>query len=53
MRTYVCFYNRKKITVQAETSYSAQLIAAKQFRAKKSYDVVVLLADVPVDPASL
>jgi len=53
MNNYVCFYRGKQITVQAESSYKAQLKAAEQFKAKKSYDVTVVLADTPVDPASL
>jgi hypothetical protein len=51
MRTYVAFYNRNQIVVQAASSYEAQKIAAAQFKARKSYQVTVVLADVPVDPA--
>lgn len=51
MRTYVAFYNRNQIVVQASSSYEAQTIAAAQFKARKSYQVTVVLADVPVDPA--
>ena len=51
--TYVCFYKNLQTTVQAITSYEAQLTAAKKFKAKKSYDVTVVLADKPVDTASL
>lgn len=53
MRTYTAFYKNRQITVKADTSYAAQLEAAKQFKAKKSYDVTVILADVPLDTASL
>jgi len=53
MNNYECFYKGKRISVQAESSYKAQLEAAKQFKAKKSYDVSVVLADKPVDTASL
>ncbi len=45
MNGYICFYKNKKIEVWAETSYKAQLEAAKQFKAKKSFDVVVCLAE--------
>jgi len=48
MNNYIAFYKSKKITVQAETSYKAQQIAAAQFKARKSYDVTVVLADAPV-----
>lgn len=46
MRTYIAFYKGKKVVVQADSSYSAQHIAAKHFKAKKSYDVTVMLVDV-------
>jgi hypothetical protein len=53
MRTYKAFYRGKTCIVIAETSYSAQEQAASFFKAKKSYDVAIVLADVPVDTASL
>ena len=53
MRTYKCFYRGQSCVVQADSSYAAQQIAAKKFKAKKSYDVAVVLADVPVDTASI
>jgi hypothetical protein len=53
MRTYQAFYKNQVITVIASTSYEAQLAAAKVFKAKKSYDVAIVLADVVVDPASI
>jgi hypothetical protein len=43
--TYLCFYRRNKITVQAATVYAAQLEAARLFRARKSYDVSVHLVE--------
>lgn len=46
MRTYIAFYKGNKAIVHADTSYTAQLIAAQHFKAKKSYDVTVRLADV-------
>ena len=46
MNAYVAFYKGKRIEVQAETSYKAQLKAAELFRARKSYDVSVVLAEV-------
>jgi len=45
MRPYIAFYQNKKLSVNAETSYSAQLAAAKQFKTKKTWEVTVLLAD--------
>ena len=43
MNTYHAFYKGKKIEVQAETAYKAQLKAAEVFKAKKSYQVNVVL----------
>lgn len=45
MNKYVAFYKGKQIEVEAETSYKAQQKAAEQFRARKSYDVTVVLAE--------
>jgi hypothetical protein len=53
MRTYKAFYKGRTCIVIAESSYRAQQEAAAFFKAKKSYEVTVLLADVPVDCASL
>ena len=44
MFTYIAFYKGKKIEVKALRSYDAQLLAAKQFKAKKSYEVTVIFA---------
>ena len=58
MFTYIAFYKGKQITVNALRSYDAQLIASKIFKAKKSYEVTVMLAvkdGEPVihDPATI
>ena len=53
MRTYKAFYRNKVIEVQAETSYDAQQAAAKLFKAKKAYDVTVVLCDVPLSTSSI
>jgi len=45
MNGYVCFYRRKQIEVFAETTLEAQIKAAKEFKAKKSYEVTVVLAE--------
>lgn len=42
---YICLYRGKRIEVRAETSYAAQLLAAKEFGAKKSYAVDVYLCE--------
>lgn len=43
MNTYQAFYRGKSIQVQAESSYKAQQLAAQQFKARKSYDVTIVL----------
>ena len=53
MNNYECFYKGKRLSVKAASSYAAQTEAAKLFKARKSYDVTVVLADQSVSPASL
>jgi hypothetical protein len=53
MRTYIAFYKRQQITVTANSSYEAQQKAAAIFKAKKAYDVTVMLADVTHSTASV
>lgn len=45
MNGYIAFYRNKKIEVMANTSYEAQQKAAVVFKAKKSYEVTVMLAE--------
>lgn len=45
MNGYIALYRGKRIEVHAESSYDAQQKAAKQFKAKKSYEVSVYLAE--------
>jgi hypothetical protein len=45
MNGYVCFYKGKRLEVYAETTLKAQKEAAKQFKAKKHYDITVMLAE--------
>ena len=54
MNTYVCFFARRKIEVEAETSYDAQKKAAKmlELSEKKQSQITVILAakdGVPVE----
>ena len=44
---YICFYRGKRIEVRALRSFDAQEAAAKLFKAKKSYEVTVMLAEKP------
>jgi hypothetical protein len=45
MNGYVCFYKGKRLEVYAATSYDALKKAAKEFKAKKTWDVSVTLAE--------
>jgi hypothetical protein len=42
---YKAFYKNKTMEVYAETSLQAQTIAAKEFKARKQYDVTVVLCE--------
>jgi len=46
MRPYIALYRNKRVEVYAESSYKAQQEAAKLLKARKRYDVTVMLADV-------
>lgn len=50
MNKYECFYKDKRITVEAERSADAQKKAAEQFKARKTYDVTVVLAELDGKP---
>lgn len=48
---YVCFYRGKRYEVYADSAYAAQTAAAAHFKARKAYEVTVILAEkdgVPV-----
>lgn len=53
MNNYECFYKGKRITVQADRTIDAQEKAAVIFKARKRWEVNVVLADKPIDPASI
>lgn len=42
---YIAIYKKKRIEVEATTSYEAQKIAQKKFKAKNCWDVTVLLCE--------
>jgi len=42
---YVCFYKGKNTVIYASTSYEAQTKAAAFFKARKQYEVTVILAE--------
>lgn len=45
MNGYKAFYKGKTLEVYANSSYEAQQKAAAQFKAKKSYNVTVVLCE--------
>lgn len=45
MNGYVCFYNGKRVEVYADSSYAAQQKAATMLKAKRAYEVTVMLAE--------
>lgn len=45
MNGYICFWRDKQIEVHADSSYAAQLKAAAILKAKKSYEITVVLAE--------
>ena len=50
MNGYIAFYRGKSVNVQADTSYQAQQKAAALFKARKSYEVTVVLAEKDGQP---
>lgn len=50
MNGYKTFYKGKEFEVYAETPYAAQLKAAEHFKAKKSYQVHVVLCELNATP---
>jgi hypothetical protein len=46
MNGYIAIYKGKRIELYAESTYQAQRKAAEVFRAKKTYEVDVYLAEV-------
>lgn len=45
MNGYIAFYKGKRFEVYAETILKARDLAAAHFKAKKAYDVAVMLAE--------
>ena len=45
MNGYIALYRGKQKEVYAKTSYEAQQKAAQEFKAKKSYEVTVVLCE--------
>lgn len=49
MNGYKAFYKGKTCEVYADTSYAAQQEAAKKFKAKKAYEVTVMICERDTD----
>lgn len=49
MNGYIAFYRGKQIEVHAETSFEAQQEAARRLKARKAYEVSVMLAERNLD----
>ena len=45
MNGYVCFYRGKRVEVHANSSYAAQQKAATMLKAKRIWEVAVVLAE--------
>ena len=52
MNGYIAFWRGKQIEVHAPTSYEAQKKAAAIFKARKSYEVTVVLAEKDGKPVT-
>jgi hypothetical protein len=52
-RLYACLYKGRKLLLEADSSYAAQQEAARRFRARRAWDVIVYLADEPMSAAAL
>lgn len=53
LRQYIAFYKGKQYELTANSTYSAQAIAAKHFKARHLFEVTIMLADVTHSTASL
>lgn len=49
MNGYKAFYRGKTTEVYAETSFKAQEVAAKKFKARKQHEVTVILCEKGTD----
>jgi hypothetical protein len=52
MNGYKAFFRGKAIEVYAETSHAAQVKAAQEFKARKSWEVTVMLCETGTDGTS-
>lgn len=52
MNGYIAYYKGKKLEIKAHTSYEAQKKAAEQFKARKAFEVTVVLAEKDGEPVT-
>ncbi len=52
MNGYICFYRGKRTEVRATNPLEAQQKAAAHFKARKAYDVTVMLAELNGAPVT-
>ena len=52
MNGYVAFWRGKRLEVYAATSHEAQKIAAAAFKARKSYEITVVIAEKDGEPVT-
>lgn len=45
INSYKAFYRDRVVEVQAETTFGAQVLASEMFKARKSYEVSVILCE--------
>lgn len=50
MNGYICFYKGKKVEILADSTYAAQKKAAEIFKAKKPFEITVMLAEKEGNP---
>ena len=53
MRNYRAYYRGRTFDVQAPNSFQAQEAAARILRIKRTWEVAVVLLDVPLDTATI
>jgi hypothetical protein len=50
MNGYVGFYRGKRFEVQSDSTYHAQMLIAKQYKIKKTWEITIMLAEKDGEP---
>jgi hypothetical protein len=53
MRNYRAYYRGRTFDVQAPNSFQAQEVAARMLKIKRTWQVAVVLLDVPLDTTTI